>query len=140
MASTALVAQPPAQPVPEVGKYAVQILRFGVPVHSEPTVINRGPHQAVPRPTQILLGTLSDRGFRVAKAIPVRLESHDACVVASWQDIDEFGTGRSTSSACEDLGHTVSELYSSLESDQERLGPDLQHVWAVLQEYLVRRK
>ncbi len=44
------------------------------------------------------------------------------------------------SSACVELGRTLSELYRSLEADEGRLGPDLQRVWAVLKEYVVRRK
>jgi hypothetical protein len=141
MGSTALATQPPAQVVPIPGKYAaVHILRIGLPPRLENAMVIDAAGQSAPRPTKILLGTLNDFGFRVAKAIPVQLDFREACVIASWQDIDEFGSGNSISSACQDLGHTLSELYRSLETDQARLGPDLQHVWAVLQEYLVRRK
>lgn len=92
------------------------------------------------RPTQILLGTLSTFGYRLVKPIPVRLDTEDCTVVASWQDADEFGTGASMSSACEDLGRTVAELYQSLKADQDRLGPDLTRIWHTLQEFVVETR
>lgn len=140
MASALVVAQPPAQEVPQPGKTSVKIQRFALAARVETKVKFVAPSAPTPRPTQILLGTLNDLGFRVVRAIPVRLETHEDSVVACWQDIDEFGTGASMSSACVELGRTLSELYRSLEADEGRLGPDLQRVWAVLKEYVVRRK
>lgn len=145
MASPVLVSQPPPKEVLQPGIPSIQFVRFSFPTRVEPTVLHFDPHldthaRAATRPAQVLLGTLYDFSFRVVKPIPVRLETNDAFVVASWQDVDEFGTGTSMSSACEELGHTLVELYRSLEADEARLGPDLRRVWAVLKEYLVRRK
>lgn len=98
--------------------------------------------EPVPRPTDILLGTLNHYTFRVVEAIPVHLEQREEGMVAVWREIDEFGVGKSTSSACEDLGHTLAELYQALDADRDRLGPDLARVWGVLQQhirYAVRR-
>jgi hypothetical protein len=92
------------------------------------------------QPNVVLLGTLSKLGFRVMKAIPVRLEKQDQTVIASWQDADEFGTGSSMSAACEELGRTVAELYGSLKAENHNLGPDLMGVWRLLQEHVVESK
>lgn len=91
------------------------------------------------RPRHVLLGTINDCRFRVVKPIPVDLDTRGATVIASWKLVDEFGTGKYSSLAFDDLGHTIAELYKSLEADQRRLGPDLSKVWAVLQEHVVRR-
>lgn len=91
------------------------------------------------RPKHILLGTINQCKFRVVKPIPVRIEARGRTVIASWREVDEFGTGKSTSLACDDLGHTVAELYVSLEREESRLGPDLAKVWGVLKQYVVRR-
>ncbi len=98
-----------------------------------------GPTQEQPRPTSVLVGSLNDRSFRVAKAIPVNIEDSSGAVIASWSEIDEFGTGASMTSAIADLGRTVAELYRSLDDDKDRLGPDLERVWHLLQQYLVPR-
>jgi hypothetical protein len=86
-----------------------------------------------------LLGTINHCDFRVIKPIPVHLDVRGGTVIASWRQIDEFGTGTSSSRACDDLGHTIAELYLSLEADQPRLGLDLAKVWGLLKEYVMRR-
>jgi hypothetical protein len=91
------------------------------------------------RPKHILLGTINHGDFRVVKPIFVHLDVRGNTVIASWRRVDEFGTGKSSSLACDDLGHTIAELYVSLEADQPRLGPDLAKVWSVLKEHIVRR-
>lgn len=96
--------------------------------------------QPVPRPERISLGTLSDQGFRVIKPIAVQIETRGDSVVASWPEVEEFGTGASTSYALEDLGRTVAELYRTLQLDETRLGPDLESVWGKLKEYVVPRR
>jgi hypothetical protein len=91
------------------------------------------------RPKHLLLGTINHCDFRVVKAIPLHIDVRGETVIASWRQIDEFGTGPHTSLACDDLGHTVAELYNSLQADEARLGPDLVKVWNVLREHIVRR-
>jgi hypothetical protein len=91
------------------------------------------------RSTKLWLGTLNTLQFRVLRAIPVQLNYGESGVVASWDEIDEFGTGDSASSACVELSRTVAELYRSLQQEQERLGPDLQRVFSKLQEYILPR-
>jgi hypothetical protein len=92
------------------------------------------------RRTHILLGTINHADFRVIKAIPVHLDMRGATVIASWRQVDEFGTGKSSSQACDDLGHTIAELYVSLKADASRLGPDLAKVWGILREHVVLKE
>jgi hypothetical protein len=91
------------------------------------------------RPKHLLLGTINHCDFRVVKPIPVHLEKRGDTVIALWRQVDEFGTGKSSSLACDDLGHTIAELYVALKADESHLGPDLAKVWGVLKEYIVRR-
>jgi hypothetical protein len=89
--------------------------------------------------TPLLLGTVNDRRFRVLKPIPLEIERQESLVVASWPEIEEFGSGDSLSNAIDDFTKTLVELYQSLTADQSRLGPDLDRVFTVLREYLVYR-
>lgn len=96
-------------------------------------------HPREGRPKHMLLGTINHCDFRVVKAIPLHLDVRGDTVIASWRQVDEFGTGKSSSLACDDLGHTIVELYNSLQADEPRLGPDLARVWGILKEHIVRR-
>jgi hypothetical protein len=91
------------------------------------------------RPKHVLLGTINHADFRVVRAIPVNLDVRGNTVLASWRQIDEFGTGKTTSLALDELGHTLAELFDALQKDEARLGPDLINVWATLKEHIVRR-
>lgn len=128
------------QPGPEIVPAPGEIMIRPQPVQPlRNTMVVRLAVKPESRPTRLLLGTVNDRGFRVIKAVPVDLEFRGDMVVASWSQIEEFGTGKSTSLACEDLGRTIAELYGSLEADQSHLGLDLADVWRTLQEYVARR-
>lgn len=132
----ATAVQPRPNMIPEIGISFPETDLFG------PQSVTHGYEMvgAAGRPDRMLLGTLGHRGFRVVTAIPVSLCLDGDMVVAVWQEIDEFGSGAHASSACEDLGHTLVELYQSLEADQSRLGPDLKRVWGLLQEYVTRQR
>lgn len=129
--------QPKPEVVPSPGKLAIR----SQPVVQQKVLqrISVEFRKPEPRPTEILLGTINRCEYRVIKAIPVRLDARKDAVVASWQQVQEFGTGKSTSLACDDLGHTIAELYESLEADESCLGPDLARVWGVLKEHVARR-
>jgi len=137
MSQYLVLDQPKPEVVPSPGKPAIR---------SQPVVLQKVLQRISvefrkpePRPTEILLGTINRCEFRVIKAIPVHLDARGDTVVASWQQVDEFGMGNSTSVACDDLGHTIAELYESLEADESQLGPDLAGVWRVLKEHIARR-
>ncbi|SRR5260221_13205441 len=140
-------ATPPivTQPRPEIVQSPSGPLTFKmVPLRLQPSFIHAGVSvvtaRAERRPTKILLGTLTDPGFRVIEPIAADIEDVDGSVVASWRDIEEFGTGSTVTSAIEDLGRTIAELYRALLNDSEKLGPDLQQVWQILQTHVVPRR
>jgi hypothetical protein len=130
-----------SQPGPE------KVQPNGVPaMHSQPVLLQRTLQRMTveflkpeSRPTNMLLGTINHCEYRVLRPIPVHLGAEGNGAIASWQEVDEFGTGRTISLACDDLGRTIAELYESLEADQANLGPDLARVWSVLKEYVARR-
>lgn len=92
---------------------------------------------AVPR--EVLLGSLRDGRLRVNSPIKIKLMKEDKHIIAEAVDINEFGFGENPSEALADLQHAIAELYFTLEKEQERLGADLQRIWKVLQEKILKR-
>ncbi|OGO30066.1 MAG: hypothetical protein A2Z29_06555 [Chloroflexi bacterium RBG_16_56_11] len=88
---------------------------------------------------EILLGTLRDVRLKVNLPIRVKFSYENEQVIAEAEEINEFGFGTNSSEALVDLQRAISELYFTLEKEQKRLGMDLQKVWAVLQEKILRR-
>src|SRR2546422_3761164 len=89
---------------------------------------------------RILFGNIRDPRLRVREPIPVHMREEGGNKLAVWDEVNEFGQGRSTSEALDDLAHTIAELYHSLDADQSRLGPDLQAVWKTLKQYVEKRR
>jgi hypothetical protein len=77
--------------------------------------------------------------MRLLKAIPARVEFRGDGIIVSWDEIDEFGTGGNLSAAIQDLGRTLSELYLSLSSEKGNLGPEMERIWRVLQQFMAPR-
>jgi len=86
---------------------------------------------------EIRLGTLQDGRLRVVTPIVVRCMVDAGTVTAEAPELCEFGYGRTASEAVRDLQRTLVELYWTLDTEQGRLGPDLQAVWGILQQRLV---
>ena len=80
----------------------------------------------------LALDSLLDGRLRVVEPISVvQMVEEGACIVEA-KELNEFGFGDSFSEAIRDLQEAIAELYLTLEDEQERLGPDLASVWAVL--------
>ncbi|HSF30432.1 MAG TPA: hypothetical protein VLK82_08185 [Candidatus Tectomicrobia bacterium] len=90
-------------------------------------------------PDQVLLGSLHDGRLRVQAAIPDKLTTEREHLIAGAVEFEEFGFGRTLSEALVDLQRAIAELYFAFEQEQQRLGPDLQHVWGQLQQKIVKR-
>ena len=88
-------------------------------------------------PTQ--LAFLRDGRLRVRRPLSVTITQEDGQFVAEAEEINEFGYGETVSIAIPDLQRAIAELYFTLEEDQDRLGPDVQEVWEVLQTKILRR-
>jgi hypothetical protein len=90
-------------------------------------------------PNHILLSTLRDGSLRVQSPITVKITKENQHVIAEATELDEFGFGANLSEALRNLQRTLVELYFTLEAERDRLGPDLQRIWATLQDKLLRR-
>lgn len=90
-------------------------------------------------PDQVLLGSLRDGRFRVMGPIAVKCTAENQDVIVEAIELNEFGFGRNLSEALSDLQAAIVELYFTLEQEQDRLGPDLQRIWAILQQKVLRR-
>lgn len=91
-------------------------------------------------PSELLLGHLRDGRLRVVAPIAVKLISEGEHVIAEATEVNEFGFGKNPSAALIDLQRALAELYFTLEAEQDRLGLELQNVWATLRQKIEKRK
>ncbi len=89
--------------------------------------------------TEILLGTVRDGRLKVHSPIIVKFKYENEQVIAEAEEIDEFGFGNNPAEALADLQRAIAELYFTLEKEKDRLGVDLQRVWNILQEKILKR-
>ncbi|MDP2952816.1 MAG: hypothetical protein Q8O76_05830 [Chloroflexota bacterium] len=92
-----------------------------------------------PVPSELLLGSLRDGRLRVCSPITVKLMTEGEHIIAEAAELNEFGFGKNPSEALIDLQRAIAELYFTLEREQRHLGPDLQGVWATLQQKILKR-
>jgi hypothetical protein len=90
-------------------------------------------------PSESLLGSLRDGRLRVNSPIEVKFTTEGEHVIAEAVELNEFGFGENPSEALIDLQRAIAELYLTLEKEQKRLGTDLQGVWTILQEKILKR-
>lgn len=90
-------------------------------------------------PAQMQLGSLRRLSWRLRAPFAVSIRKEGASILAEATEVSEFGFGANLTDALADLQATIVELYETLERDRERLGPDLLHVWSVLQEKIEPR-
>ena len=83
-------------------------------------------------PVEFKLGRLRDGRLRVVEPIAVRRMTEADQFVLEAPEINEFGYGDTHSEALADLQAAIAELYFTLDADKERLGTDLQAVYATL--------
>lgn len=84
-------------------------------------------------PHEVLLGSVRDGRLRVQSPIRVKLTQEGQNIIAKAVEFNEFGFGENPSEALVDLQHAIAELYFTLDKEYDRLGSDLQRVWAKLQ-------
>ena len=90
-------------------------------------------------PAKVMVETLLDAGFVVREPIAAIILAEDGQIVAEVAELNEFGFGDTPAAAIADLQRTIAELYRTLAAEQDRLGPDLQQVWEVLQTKVARQ-
>ena len=124
-------AQPPTRQRDEVessGQEFREILLSG-PMPPDYVAIDWPP--AVPH--EALLGSVCDGRLRVQLPIRVKFTQEGQNIIAKAVEFNEFGFGENPSEALVDLQHAIAELYFTLDKEHNRLGRDLQRVWAKLQ-------
>lgn len=111
-------------------------------VKSVPYIVPADIVQAFPvavLPDRLFLGSLADGRLRVREPLNVVVRADGGNVVVEADEINEFGFGTNFAEALRDLQRAIVELYFRLEEEQDRLGPDLEHVWRRLVSVLQRR-
>ena len=83
-------------------------------------------------PERFTLGSLRDGRLRVVNPIDVVQMSEGRKFVVEAPELNEFGFGDGFSEAIADLQAAIAELYFTLETERNRLGPDLAAVWSRL--------
>ena len=83
-------------------------------------------------PETFTLDSLRDGRLRVVEPIGVLPMFEGGKHVVEAPELNEFGFGDNLSEALSDLQAAIAELYFTLETDREQLGPDLTSVWVVL--------
>ena len=91
-----------------------------------------GSVEAASLPERFTLDNLLNGRLRIVEPIEVKRMTEGGQHVVEATELNEFGFGDNLSAAIEDLQAAIAELYLTLESEQERLGPDLAKVWSVL--------
>lgn len=91
------------------------------------------------RPTSILFGALRDPHLRLRKPILLKIEEKEGLVSAIFEDIQEFGCGKTMSDALSDFSSTVAELYIRLSHENALLSGDLLRVKNTLSDYIELR-
>jgi hypothetical protein len=109
--------------------------------HEPPTSveIHRGNLTVPATPNSILVGNLNHPHLRFRQPINVVITREDSLLIASIPDIEEFGYGAHLTAAVEDLRQVLVELYQTLKSEYDRLGPDMKQLWSRLQEIIEER-
>ena len=83
-------------------------------------------------PETFTLASLPDGRLRVVEPIEVVPMLEGGKHVVEAPELNEFGFGDDLSEALSDLQAAIAELYFTLETGREQLGPDLTSVWVVL--------
>lgn len=83
-------------------------------------------------PAEFTLDRLDDDRLLVVEPIAVRKTTEADQSALEAPEINEFGYGDTHSEALADLQAAIAELYFTLDADKERLGADLQAVYATL--------
>jgi hypothetical protein len=85
------------------------------------------------------VGALRDGRLRVVSPISVHEMVENDHIILEAEELQEFGFGHTFSEAIIDLQRAIAELYLTLEEEQNRLGPDVERVWFILQQKIQRR-
>lgn len=77
----------------------------------------------------VYIQNLRHPNYVLKESIPISLELEENKVIASYYDIDMYGSGDNEEEAINDLCEVVVEYYESLKEDQGKLGPLPEKHW-----------
>ncbi|HUI51255.1 MAG TPA: hypothetical protein VLX60_05690 [Terriglobales bacterium] len=97
-------------------------------------ILESVPYSALPE--KVLFGALHHPALRLRKPILLQTERSAAGINVYWEEIQEFGTGETFSTALEDFGQTLAELYLHLDACESPLSPYLLTVRNKLADYI----
>jgi len=84
-------------------------------------------------PHTIFISDLRHEAYKLAQPIPVSIEYEDGVVIASFYDVDVYGTGDEVQEAITDLCAQIVEVYELYSQNASRLGPVPAREWKYLQ-------
>jgi hypothetical protein len=85
------------------------------------------------------VGALRDGRLRIVSPISVQAMVENDHIILEAEELQEFGFGHTLSEVIIDLQRAIAELYFTLAEEHNRLGPDLERVWSILQQKIQRR-
>lgn len=85
-------------------------------------------------PKTMLLGALRDPRLRLIVPLTITFEYDNDDIVASCEELEEFGFGTHLTEAIADLQATIAELYFTLKEENNRLGSNLKRTWDSLRQ------
>lgn len=91
-------------------------------------------------PSTLLLGMLPHPQLRLRVPLELEVERADDTITVWNEKLQELGYGTYLTAAVEDFQQAVTELYLTLSSEQDRLGPAMAELWQQLQDYIEYRQ
>jgi hypothetical protein len=88
-------------------------------------------------PAELAIHSLGDPCLRLRAPLQVTVEQEGEFVTVWHPELEEIGYGPDLASAVADFQETVVELYSTLCAERDRLGPEMERLWAYLQQHVV---
>ncbi len=82
---------------------------------------------------EILLRTLARPHLLLVRPIRLVIERENERVTAWSPELEEIGYGPDLGGALEDFQLTLAELYDTLSSEKDRLGPEMVNLWKMVQ-------
>jgi hypothetical protein len=87
-------------------------------------------------PDHVLFGALRHPALKLRKPILLQVGRSNTGVNVSWEETEEFGTGETFSSAIDDFGLTLAELFIQLENADSPLSEYLLAIREKLLDYI----
>ncbi len=90
-----------------------------------------------PQPYTIFIQNLRHSSYHLRCPIPILIEYDDDVIIATYHDIDMYGTGADVQEALSDLCAAIVEYYETLKDDEGNLGLLTSQEYAFLKEIIV---